>query len=145
MSCFRKLLKIKWQDKVLELDTLVLARAGVTSIHTIICSARLRWAGHVAHRSDEHLKKVFYGELKLGKHPCGGQNFFLHGLLKKLPKRVLHWSSNWESFASNPSTQHSSGQAGAGVVEDNQLSKTFEKQAEQKASVSASTAVLVPV
>ena len=46
---------IKWQDKVP--DTIVLARADMTSIHTIICSAQLRWAGHIVHMSDERLPK----------------------------------------------------------------------------------------
>ena len=43
-SCLRKLLKIKWQDRIP--DTEVLKRAGMQSIHTLLKLAQLRWTGH---------------------------------------------------------------------------------------------------
>ena len=62
----RKLLGIKWQDKIL--DTEVLARAGLPSIHTLLKKAQIRWAGHVAQMPDSRLpKKLLYGELQHGK------------------------------------------------------------------------------
>ena len=67
-SCLRKLLKIKWQDRIP--DTEVLKRAGMQSIHTL----QLRWTGHVTIMPDERLpKKILYGELQLGKRSHGGQ------------------------------------------------------------------------
>ena len=44
-SCLRKLLKIKWQDRIP--NTEVLKRAGMQSIHTPLILAQLRWTGHV--------------------------------------------------------------------------------------------------
>ena len=44
-TCLRKLLGIKWQDKIP--DTEVLTRAGLPSIFTILMRTQLRWAGHV--------------------------------------------------------------------------------------------------
>ena len=43
--CLRKLLKVKWQDKIP--DTEVLKRAGMQSVHTLLNVAQLRWTGHV--------------------------------------------------------------------------------------------------
>ena len=62
-SCLRKLLKIKWQDRIP--DTEVLKRAGMQSVHTLLKLAQLRWTGHVTRMPDERLpKKILYGELQ---------------------------------------------------------------------------------
>ena len=71
-SCLRKLLKIKWQDRIP--DTEVLKRAGMQSVHTLLKLAQLRWTGHVTRMPDERLpKKILYGELQVGKRSHGGQ------------------------------------------------------------------------
>ena len=72
LSCLRKLLKIKWQDKIP--DTVVLKKAGMQSMHTVLKLTQLRWTGHVIRMPDERLpKKFFYGELQEGKRSHGGQ------------------------------------------------------------------------
>ena len=71
-SYLRKLLKIKWQDKIP--DTEVLKWAGMQSVHTLLKLTQLRWTGHVTRMPDERLpKKIFYGELQVGKRSHGGQ------------------------------------------------------------------------
>ena len=70
-SCHRKLLKIKWQDRIP--DTEVLKRAGMQSVHTLLKLAQLRWTGHVTRMPEERLpKKILYGELEMGKRSHGG-------------------------------------------------------------------------
>ena len=70
--CLRKLLKIKWQDRIP--DTEVLKRAGIQSVHTLLKLAQLRWTGHVTRMPDERLpKKILYGEHQVGKRTHGGQ------------------------------------------------------------------------
>ena len=55
-SCLRKLLKIKWQDKIP--DTEVLKRAGMQSVHnTLLKLAQLRWTGHVTRMPDDIAKE----------------------------------------------------------------------------------------
>ena len=62
-SCPRKLLKIKWQDRIP--DTEVLKMAGMQSVHTRLKLAQLRWTGHVTSMPEVRLpKKIVYGELK---------------------------------------------------------------------------------
>ena len=71
-SCLRKLLKIKWQDRIP--DTEVLKRAGMQSIYTLLKLAQLRWTGNVTRMLDERVpKKLLYGELQVGKCSHGGQ------------------------------------------------------------------------
>ena len=72
ISCLRKLLKIKWQDRIS--DTEVLKRAWTQSVHTLLKLAQLRWTGHVTRMHEESLpKKFLYGELEMGKPSHGGQ------------------------------------------------------------------------
>ena len=72
VSCLRKLLKIRWQDKIP--DTEVLKKAKMQSVHTLLKLAQLTWTGHVTRMPDERLpKKVLYGELQEGKRSQGGQ------------------------------------------------------------------------
>ena len=71
-SCLRKLLKIKWQDRIPDKE--VLKRVGMQSVHTLLKLAQLRWTGHITRMSDECLpKKILDGELQVGKHCHGGQ------------------------------------------------------------------------
>ena len=71
-SSLRKLLKIKWQDRIPHTE--VLKRAGMLSVHTLLKLAQLRWTGHVTRMPDERLpKKILYGELQVGKRSHGGQ------------------------------------------------------------------------
>ena len=72
LSCLRKLLKIKWQDKIPETE--VLKKAGLQSMHTVLKLAQLRWTDHVIRMPDERLpKKDFYEELQEGKRSQGDQ------------------------------------------------------------------------
>ena len=71
-SGLRKLLKIKWQDRIP--DTEVLKRVEMQSVHTLLKLAQLRWTGHVTRLPDLRLpKKILYGELQIGKCCHGGQ------------------------------------------------------------------------
>ena len=70
-SCLRKLLKIKWQDRIP--DTEVLKWAGMQSVHTLLKLAQFRWTGHVIKMPDKRLpKKILYGERQVGKRSHGG-------------------------------------------------------------------------
>ena len=81
LSSPRKLLKIRWQDKIQ--DTGVLKKAKMQSVHTLLKLAQLRWTGHVTRMPDERLpKKVLYGKLQEGKRSQGGQKKHYKDTLK---------------------------------------------------------------
>lgn len=70
-TCLRKIMNIKWQDKIP--DTTVLDRADMHSIDTILMQSQLRWAGHLVRMPDYRLpKKILYSELQKGKRSHGG-------------------------------------------------------------------------
>ena len=80
-SCLRKLLKVKWQDRIL--DTEVLKRAGMKSVHTLLKMTQLRWTGLVIRMHEERLpKKILYEELEMGKRSHGGQKKLYKDTLK---------------------------------------------------------------
>ena len=71
-SCFRKLMKIKMQDRIPDIE--VLKRAGMQCVYTLLKSVEFRWTGHVTRMADERFpKKIFCGELQLGRCSHGGQ------------------------------------------------------------------------
>ena len=93
LSCLRKILKIRWQDKIP--DTEVLKKAKMQSVHALLKLAHLRWTGHVTRIPDERLpKKVLYGELQEGKRSQGGQ--------KKCYKHILKASLQNSIFQLSP-------------------------------------------
>ena len=71
-SCLRKLLKIKWQDRIS--DTEVLKRARIQSVYILLKLPQLKRTYHVTRMPEERLpKKILDGELEMGKRSHGGQ------------------------------------------------------------------------
>ena len=98
LSCLRKILKIRWQDKIP--DTEVLKKANMQSVHTLLKLAQLRWTGHVTRMPDERLpKKVLYGELQEGKHSQGGQKKRYKDTLKASLKDFNIPTESWKQAA----------------------------------------------
>ena len=91
-SCFGLFLAIP--------DTEVLKRAGMQSVYTLLKLAQLRWTGHVTRMPDERLpKKIFYGELQVGKRSHGGQKKRYKDILKVSLKDFNIPTESWEQIA----------------------------------------------
>ena len=99
-TCLRKLLNIRWQDKVP--DTEVLRSAGSLSINTILMKSQLRWAGHVVRMPDHRLPKhLLYGELQQGRRTQGGQRKRFKDTLKASLKAFSINPDTWEEAATD--------------------------------------------
>ncbi len=126
MTCLRKIMNVKWQDKVP--DTEVLAKAQVPSIFTMLMQSQLRWAGHVYRMSDSRLpKRLLYGELLNGKRSQGGQKLRFKDTLKKSLKAFDINPVTWEQSCLDRATWRSVIYKGAKVHEEN-LRKTAEQK-----------------
>lgn len=100
-----KKLRIRQQDKAL--DTEVLMRTGIPSIHTLMKS-QMRWWDHVTRMSDEWLPKIFYSKLKEGNRFQGGKKKHFRDSLKlslghfnidpELWEDLAHDCSTWQSL-----------------------------------------------
>ena len=65
LRCLRRLLQIKWQDRVT--NTEVLQRADIPSLFALLSRKRLKWLGHVRRMDNGHIPKgMLYGELREG-------------------------------------------------------------------------------
>ena len=95
-SCLRKLLKIKWQDRIL--DTKVLKRAVMQCTYSSeIGTVKM---GHVTRMPDESLpKKILYGELQVGKRSHGDQKKRYKDTLKATFKDFNIPTESWEQIA----------------------------------------------
>ena len=103
LSCLRKLLKIRWQDKIP--DTEVLKKANMQSVHTLLKLAQLRWTGHVTRMPDERLqKKALYGELQEGKRSQGGQKKRYKDTLKA-SEQAAQDRTNWRCLINKGASQ----------------------------------------
>ena len=108
ISCLRKLIKIKWQDKIP--DTEVLKKAGVQCMYTVLKLAQLRWTRHIIRMPDVRLPKktVFYRELQEGKGSQGDQKKRYKDTLKASLKDFEIPMGSWEQTAQEQSNQQRS-------------------------------------
>ena len=130
-SCLRKLLKIKWQDKIP--DTEILKRAGMQSVHTLLKLAQLRWTGHVTRMPDERLrKKILYGELQVGKRSHGGQKKRYKDTFKASLKDFNIPTESWEQIAQDRTKWRGLIKRGAGEYEAKRISEAEQKRTQLK-------------
>ena len=85
-TSLRKLLSIKWQEKIP--DTKVLNRAGMPSVYTMLMKSQLRWAGHIVCMPNRRLPKRNYylASYKKGSAPAVRQRSVSRTYLKTLFK-----------------------------------------------------------
>jgi hypothetical protein len=143
LTNLRKLLKIKWQDKIPNSD--VLAKADLPSIHSILMKSQLRWAGHVVRMTDDRLpKQLLYGELSSGKRSRGGQKKrFKDSLKSSLKAFEIDWNS-WEQMALDRPQWRASVFEGFKSCELNRTSAAILKRKNRKERASTTTAGTIP-
>nr|VZI36610.1 unnamed protein product [Spirometra erinaceieuropaei] len=98
LSCFRRILRLNWQDRIPDTD--VLERTGILSIYAILRQIQLRWSGHLVRMDDERLpKRLFYGDVATGSRRQGGQIRRYKDTLKSSLKCLQINPTNWEELA----------------------------------------------
>ena len=132
LSCLRKTLKIRWQDKIP--DTEVLKKAKMQSVQTLLKLTQLRWTGHVTKMPDERLpKKVLYGELQEGKLSQGGQKKRYKDTLKASLKDFIIPTESWEQAAQDRTKRRCRINKGASQFEAKRICEAERKRKERKA------------
>ena len=100
LRCLRRILGIRWQDKIP--NTAVLDKASSLSIHAMLCQCRLRWIGHVRRMDDGRIPKdLLYGELAKGNRPAGRPMLRYKDVCKRDMKLTEIDPNSWELLASD--------------------------------------------
>ena len=109
------------------------------SVHTLLKLAQLRWTGHVTRMPDERLpKKIFCGELQVGKRSHGGQKKRYKDTLKASLKDFSIPTESWEQIAQDRTKWRGLIRRGAGDYEAKRTSEAEQKRAQGKARAKAS-------
>ena len=143
-TCLRKLLGIKWQDKIP--DTEVLRHASLPSIYTILMQSQLWWAGYVVCMLDNWLpKRMFYDELQQGKHSCRGQTNHYKDKLKVSLKAFNISIVSWEQTAQDRWKWWASVHKGAKTCKANRIAAAEQcRQVRKNSANRSSTAATIP-
>ena len=105
------------------------------SMHTVLKLAQLRWNGHVIKMPDERLpKKVFHGELQVGKRSQDGQKKRYKDTLKASLKDFDIPIGSWEQTAQERSNWRSIINKGATLYEKKRICEADSKRRERKAN-----------
>nr|VZI34508.1 unnamed protein product [Spirometra erinaceieuropaei] len=146
LSCLRRILRLKWQDRIPATD--VLERTRILSIYAILRQIQLRWSGHLVRMDDERLpKRLFYGDVATGSRRQGGQIRRYKDTLKSFLKCLQINPTNWEELALDRPTWRRTVKTGAAIYEANHIAAAKAKREARKSQlrpVSNATAQPLP-
>lgn len=143
MTSLRKLLSIKWQEKIP--DTEVLTRAGLPSIYTMLMQSQLCWAGHIVRMPDHQLpKKLLFGKLQEGKRARGAPKKRFKDSLKASLKAFSINPDSWEVAAQDRCGWRAAVHEGAKSCEANRTSAAEQRRQVRKDSAKDPAAATIP-
>jgi hypothetical protein len=100
MRCLRRILGIRWQDKIT--NTEVQEIAGAKTVHSMLSLRRFRWLGHTCRMKDGRIPKdILYGELQMGKRSRGRPLLRYKDVCKRDMKDTEIEIESWEQDATN--------------------------------------------
>ena len=132
LRCLRRVLGIKWQDKVPNSE--VLTRASAQSMFAVLSERRLRWLGHVRRMSPGRIPKdLLYGELASGKRKTGRPRLRYKDVCMRDMRAARISTSDWEEKAEDRSTWRTAVRKGVKTAEENRMEESINKRAKRKA------------
>ena len=133
LRCLRRILSIRWQDKIP--NTVVLERAGLPSIFMLLSQRRLRWLGHVRRMADGRIPKdLLYGELSRGARSRGCPRLRFKDTCKRDLKSASIDIQSWESLAESRDSWRAAVHCGTKQAEQDRTDHLKEKRAARKRS-----------
>ena len=131
MRCLRRILGVRWQDKVP--NTEVLARCHIDGIESYLIRAQLHWAGHLVRMEDERLPKaLFYGQIAEGKRSIGAPKKRNKDSLKSNLKHCGIDPSSWESTAKDRPVWRTTTALGVSRFEQSRIKDLQDKRRRRK-------------
>ena len=123
----RLILGITWQDRVT--NKVVLEKAGIPSLYTLLKQRRMRWLGHVTRMRDGRIPKdLLYGELATGKKPTGRPQLRFKDVCKQDLQAFGINTDSWEVTAPDRDAWRHTVKLGLSQHEETQRVKAEEKR-----------------
>ncbi|VDL91883.1 unnamed protein product, partial [Schistocephalus solidus] len=120
LRCLRRILKLRWQDRMLDME--VLERTRILSIHAMLSHMQLRCGGRLVRMDDERLpKRLFYGDVTTGARRQGGQKRRLKDTLEKSLKQLQINPVTWQDLPQDRPAWKRSMKSGAAIYEANRI------------------------
>ena len=131
LRCLRRILQIKWQDRVP--NTEVLERANMSSMHAALSERRLRWLGHVQRMDSGRIPKdLLYGELAEGQRSKGRPKLRFKDVVKGDLKHCSIDPNSWEGQAGDRSAWRLAVRQGTLWAESERRESAVEKRSRRK-------------
>ena len=129
-ATLRKIARIKWFHKVTNYE--VLHRCNISSLQSMIDSARLRWTGHVVRMSNDRIpKKLLYGRIATGISKRGNHNTYLNSVKSTLRDCGID-PETLENIASKRDPWRATFKQGIRKAEENRIECLIEKRQKRK-------------
>ena len=133
MRCLRRILGITWQDRVT--NKVVLEKAGIPSLYTLLKQRRMRWLGHVTRMKDDRIPKdLLYGKLATGKRPTGRPQLRFKDICKRDFQELGINTDSWEAAATDRDAWRHTVKVGLSQYEKTQRLKAEEKGLHKKSA-----------
>nr|VZI19188.1 unnamed protein product [Spirometra erinaceieuropaei] len=134
LSCLRRILRLNWQDRILDTD--VLKRTGMLSTYSMLRQMQLRWSGHLVRMDDERLpKRLFYGDVATGSRRQGGPIRRYKDTLNFSLKLLQINPTNWEKLACDRPAWRRTVKTGAAIHEANRIAAAKAKREARKSQL----------
>nr|VZI51004.1 unnamed protein product [Spirometra erinaceieuropaei] len=75
LSCLRRILKLRWQDRIPDMDAL--ERTGILNIYATLRQLKLRWSGHIVRMDNERCQNNSFTEMS-SRVPAGRHLLHIH-------------------------------------------------------------------
>ena len=122
LRCLRRILGIRWQDKVSNAE--VLQRTGCQDIRITLSNRRLSWLGHVNRMPEGRLPQdILYGSLASGQRPAGRPKLRYVDVCKRDMKHLHVDPNSWEAMAQDRPTWRASIREGSRLAEEDHSRK----------------------
>ena len=127
LRCLRRILGIKWQDRIPNTD--VLEQAGLPTIFTLLSQRRIRWLGHVRRMKDGRIPKdLLYDELSEGSRPRGRPRLRFKDTCKRDLKSARIEAQSWEDLAESRDRWRAAVHSGTAQAEQARIDQQKEKR-----------------
>jgi hypothetical protein len=132
LRCLRRILHIRWQDKVT--NTEVLKRSHLLSMSSILRKRRLRWLGHVHRMRSERIPKaLLFGELATGLRKRGRPCLRYKDICKRYMLQANIDPKTWKSLAAERTLWRSKVHEGTLAAEAESIVLEEKRQARRNA------------